>query len=185
MGTRPRSTSSGQAPSADSGQVLGRGGGGEVVEGGLEGGVGRMPGRWELVAEPGALAAGVLAGADGGALDGFGQGQLAIEMGEGFGVADAAEGGEGAVVAPVAEAASFVKKACLEHLLGALGDALGEEFGFDLEAEDVGGDWCGGSGWTGRVASCRPLRNPRGGCPEDPSPVSAADGRTCLSPWRG
>ena len=49
-------------------------------------------------------------------------------MGQGFGVANAAEGGEGAVVAPVAEAAGFVKKACLEHLLGALGDALGEEF---------------------------------------------------------
>ena len=44
--------------------------GGEVVEGG----VGGMPDGGELVAEPGALAAGVLAGADGGALDGFGQG---------------------------------------------------------------------------------------------------------------
>ena len=31
----------------------------------------------------------------------------------------------------------------------------------------------------------RPLRNPGGGCPEDPSPNSAEDGRFCLSPWRG
>ena len=38
------------------------------------GGVGGAPVGGELVAEPGALAAGVLAGADGGALDGFGQG---------------------------------------------------------------------------------------------------------------
>ena len=45
-----------------------------MVEGGFEGGVGGMPDGGELVAEPGALAAGVLAGADGGALDGFGKG---------------------------------------------------------------------------------------------------------------
>ena len=53
---------------------LRRAGGGEVVEGGFEGGVGGMPDGGELVVEPGALAAGVLAGADGGALDGFGKG---------------------------------------------------------------------------------------------------------------
>ena len=53
---------------------LRRGGGGEVVEGGFEGGFGWVPVGGELVAEPGALAAGVLAGAGGGALDGFGEG---------------------------------------------------------------------------------------------------------------
>ena len=42
-------------------------------------------------------------------------------MGEGFGVADAGEGGEGSVVATVAEAASFVQEATFEHLLGAPG----------------------------------------------------------------
>ena len=98
------------------------------------------------MAEPGALAASVLAGADGGALDGFGKGQLAVEVGQGFGVADAGEGGEGAVVAAVAEAAGFVEEAAFEHSLGALGDALGEDFRSDLEAEDVGRDWGDGSG---------------------------------------
>ena len=117
-----------------------------MVEGGLEGGVGGMPDGGELVAEPGALAAGVLAGADGGALDGFRKGEPAIEVGEGFGVADAGEGGEGSVVAAVAEAAGFAEEAAFEHLLGAVGDSLGEDFGFDLEAEDVGGDWCDGFG---------------------------------------
>ena len=116
------------------------------MEGGFEGGVGGAPDGGELVAEPGALAAGVLAGADGGALDGFGEGQPAVEVGEGFGVADAGEGGESSVVAAVAEAAGFVEEAVLEHSLGALGDAVGEDLGIDLEAEDVGRDWGDGSG---------------------------------------
>ena len=117
-----------------------------MVEGGFEGGVGWAPGGGELVAEPGALAAGVLAGADGGALDGFGEGHVAIEVDEGFGVADAAEGGEGAVVAAVAEPAGFVQEALFEHALGALGDAAGEDLGFDFQAENVGRYWCGGPG---------------------------------------
>ena len=96
-----------------------------------------MPGGLELVAEPGALAAGVLAGADGGALDGLGEGEPAVEVGQGFGVADAAEGGKGSVITLVAEPAGFVQQALMEHAGGALGDALSQRRGFDLQAEDV------------------------------------------------
>lgn len=121
-----------------------------MVEGGVAGGFGWAPVGGELVAEPGALAAGVLAGADGGAFDGLRQGEPAIEVGQGFGVADAGEGGEGAVVALVAEVAGFVQEAVAEHVGGALGDAFGQCGGFDLQTEDVGRNGGIGGGLAAR-----------------------------------
>ena len=117
-----------------------------MVEGGLECGVGWVPVGGELVAEPGALAAGVLAGADGGAFDGLGQCELAVEVGQRFGVADAGQGREGAVVALIAEPAGFVEEAVLEHVRGALGDAVGQRCGFDFQAEDISRDGTSGRG---------------------------------------
>ena len=75
-------------------------------------------------------------------------------MGQGFGVADAAEGGEGAVVAAVAEAAGFVEEATFGTFCSVrLGDAFRKDLGFNFEAEDVGRDWGGGPGlFSGRVA---------------------------------
>ena len=114
----------------------GGGAGGEVGEG-------LFPGEGEpadvgLVAEPGHLAFGILAGAGDGAGKGFVFAEAAFEDVGGFGVADGVAGGGGESAGSGAEGAHFVEKAAGVHAAGAFGDAGAEDGAGKFEAEEQG-----------------------------------------------
>ncbi len=112
-------------------------GGGVVTEEGKGVGFGVEEG---FFAEPGALALGVLAVAGLGLGDGLFAGELAAEDGESLGVAEREEGagevgGRGVAAEGFEEALGFVEQAAVEHLRGAVIDAVVELFPGRLEGE--------------------------------------------------